>query len=62
MPPTTIPNSDPAPYVGRFDEGEELEPVKDREHVGRFDDGQELEPVKDREHVGEFDDCEPPKA
>jgi hypothetical protein len=47
---------EPDEQVGRFDEGQELEPEKDREQVGRFDEGQELEPEKDREHVGRFDD------
>ena len=58
---TAIPQSAPPvshrdEHVGRFDDGQELEPEKDREHVGRFDDGQELEPEQDREQVGRFDD------
>jgi hypothetical protein len=61
MPPIETPHptqtvSEKDEYVGRFDEGQELEPEKDREQVGRFDEGQELEPEKDREHVGRFDD------
>ena len=43
MPPIETPHptqtvSEKDEYVGRFDEGQELEPEKDREHVGRFDD------------------------
>jgi hypothetical protein len=61
MSQTAIPHpTQPVPekdeHIGRFDEGQELEPEKDREQVGRFDEGQELEPEKDREKVGRFDD------
>jgi hypothetical protein len=38
IPHPTQPVPEKDEYVGRFDEGQELEPEKDREQVGRFDD------------------------